>query len=223
MTSTMMKLKLNVLEDPVHRQPDHGASHGALSPMDPPQAYQPPGVETIPEGGLHPFLGRLGGEHARLGEALDRVESVLQKVKTDGFNEESDREVMRFLETFDRDFVPHSREEEAVLFPLLHDRLIADGEHSKGGETVTTPVDIMRKEHQDAAQLAAVALNFIRLGLTLRDEASALTVVKAGLHAMDNLVELLRLHMFREDNIVFASAQRLLSKAELDGMGARRA
>ncbi|MCC6850271.1 MAG: hemerythrin domain-containing protein [Deltaproteobacteria bacterium] len=206
--------------DPVRRQAELGTESTGLSPMDPPEAFAPPGLEPIPPAELHPFLRRLGEEHARLTEALDGLETVLQEVGTSGFTTNVDHAVMRFLEVFDRDFVSHSREEEAVLFPPLHQRLIDDGEHSRG-ETVTTAVDVMCGEHLKAVQLAAVVLNLLRVGSCLPDERSARIVIGAALREAENLIELLRLHMFREDNIVFASAQRLLSTAELDAMARR--
>lgn len=203
--------------DPVRRQPARGVELDGLSPMDPPEAFAPPGLEPIPATELHPVLRRLCSEHANLAGALDAVEAVLRDVRDTGFTTEADHALMRFLEVVDRDFVPHSREEEAALFPLLRRRLIADGEHSRGA-TVTTPVDVMRDEHLRAVQLAAVVLNLLRVGSALPDERSARVVVGAALREAENLIELLRLHLFREDNIVFAAAQRLLSVAELDGL-----
>lgn len=185
--------------------------------MDPPEAYAPPGWDRMPPADLHPFLRSLSEEHARLTEALSAVEDAIGSAKENGFTQETDHALMYFLQVFDRDFIPHSREEETTLFPLLSERLIADGEHSKG-KTVTTAVDVMRDEHLKAVQLAAVVLNFVRVGLCLPDERSRRTVIDAALRETTNLVELLRLHIFREDNIVFPSTQRLISAREMDAM-----
>jgi hemerythrin-like domain-containing protein len=48
-------------------------------------------------------------------------------------------------------------------------------------------------------------------------------LLDAALEQAKNLGELLRLHVFREDNIVFPLAHSLISRAEFDGMptGAR--
>lgn len=214
--------KLTVVhDDPIHRHAERDVEHAGMSPMDPPEAYAPPAAQAVDPAEFHPYLRRLTAEHHDLAGALDALEGVLQAAKSGGFDEDADRGLMRFLEVFDRDFIPHSLEEEVTLFPLLRQRLLADGEHSSG-PTPTTPVDVMRQEHQRAVQLATVALNLIRLGPTLPDARSAQIVVNAGLHAVENLVELLRLHIFREDHIVFASAHRLLSPAELDAFPPRR-
>ncbi|HJW76737.1 MAG: hypothetical protein A2138_20475 [Deltaproteobacteria bacterium RBG_16_71_12] len=208
--------------DPVRRQEERGCDQAeGLSPMDPPDAYAPPGETGGDAADLakrHPYLRALSEEHARLMEAMALVEEKLAKVAETGFTADADVAVMRFLETFDREFVPHSREEEARLFPLLHERLIADGEHSKG-RVVTTAIDVMKDEHLKAVQLAAVVLNFVRMASVLPDEKSAQLVVDAALGELTKLVELLRLHIFREDGIVFARAQGLIAPTELDAIG----
>lgn len=209
------------LYDPVGKQSERDFEQVGLSPMDPPEAYAPPNLEAISAVEMHPFLAHLATEHTKLTEALDTLEGVLSDVKSNGFSTQADHAIMRFLEVFDHDFVPHSQEEEDLLFPLLHTRLVEDGEHSKGGKTVTTAVHVMCNEHRLALQHASVMMNFVRMGTCLPDERSAQMVIDAGLREAEKLVELLRLHMFREDNIVFVSAQRLISKAELDGFCAR--
>lgn len=203
--------------DPVHRQPERGIGEQGMSPMDPPDAFAPPGLEDSIITERHSFLQGLSEDHARLSAELDAVEVVIESVATDGLSEQADHAMMRFLQVFDQEFVRHSREEEITLFPLLHQRLIADGEHGRG-DTITTSVDLMRDEHLRAIQLAAVVLNLLRLGTCLPDEQSAQMVINVAFREATNLVELLRLHMFREDNIVFASAHRLISEAELDAM-----
>ena len=208
--------KLNVI-DPVRRQQERGIEHAGISPMDPPEAFAPPGLQRVSPEDMHPFLRCLSEEHACLSQELDTIEEMIQSVKVDGFTAAADRALMGFLQALDRDFIPHSREEELVLFPLLNERLIKDGEHSKGAR-VTTAVDVMRDEHLKAVQLAAVVLNLVRLGSVLPDERSAGIVINAAVREVTNLVELLRLHMFREDNILFASANRLISPVELDRM-----
>ncbi len=209
--------------DPVRRQEERGCDQpDGLSPMDPPDAYAPPGEVPGDEADLakrHGYLRALTGDHARLMEAMALVEEKLANVRETGFTQAADVAVMRFLETFDREFIAHSREEEARLFPLLHERLIAAGEHSKS-RVITTAIDVMKDEHLKAVQLAAVVLNLVRVASVLPDEKSAQLVVNAALGELTKLVELLRLHIFREDGIVFARAQGLLSTAELDAMGA---
>ena len=48
-------------------------------------------------------------------------------------------------------------------------------------------------------------------------------VLDAALEQGKNLVELLRLHVFREDNVVFSLAHRLIATTEFDEMQSRTA
>jgi len=61
-------------------------------------------------------------------------------------------------------------------------------------------------------------VNFLGLVFRLPDERSGMIVLDAALEQGKNLVELLRLHVFREDNVVFPLAHRLISRAEFDAM-----
>ena len=211
--------KLNRV-DPLRKQPDKGLDDGdgeGLSPMDPPDAYAPPSVAPVSPAEMHPFLRKFRDEHVPFMEELNAFEETILSIQKTGFTKESDAKLRRFFHFFDHVFVPHSRREEVALFPLLHERLIADGEHSKG-EVPTTAIDLMEDEHAKAMQLAAVVLNFLGLAFRLPDERSRLIVLDAALEQGKNLVELLRLHIFREDNMVFALAHRLISRAEFDQM-----
>ena len=209
--------------DPLRKQAERGLDGGqGLSPMDPPDAYAPSSIEPVPAEALHPFLRQFRDEHVLFMEELNAFEGTILSVQKIGFTKESDAKLKRFFHFFDQEFTPHNRREEATLFPLLHQRLIADGEHGKG-KVPTTAIDLMEDEHAKAMQLAAVVLNFLGLAFRLPDERSRLIVLDAALEQGKNLVELLRLHVFREDNIVFSLAHRLISRAEFDEMQSRAA
>jgi hemerythrin-like domain-containing protein len=203
--------------DPLQKQGEHGVDVKELSPMDPPEAYSPPTLDRVDPAEMHPFLGKFCEEHVVFMEEIKAFEEAILSIQKDGFTRELDKRLKAFFYFFDSDFVPHSKREEATLFPLLSERLIADGEHSKG-EVPTTAVELMEDDHLKAVQLAAVILNFLGLGLRLPDERSRLIVLDAALEQGKNLVELLRLHIFREDNVVFSSAHRLIFGTEFDTM-----
>lgn len=201
--------------DPLHRQPDEGLVGDGLSPMDPPEAYAPPALPQVPVQEMHPFLQQLCAEHAQLLEALQGFEATILAIQETGFTKERDAALRQFFQQFDRAFVPQCRREEMTLFPLLRARLLADGEHSKT-EAPTTAVELMQDEHIKAVQRAAVVLNFLGLAMRLPDEHSRLIVLDAALEQGKQLVELLRLHLFREDHILFAQAHRLIAGSEFD-------
>lgn len=208
--------------DPLKRQPELGVATEDISPMDPPDAYSPPAMNRVAPDQMHPFLRTFTEEHALFMEELKVFEEAIFSIQKTGFTKELDGKLRHFFHFFDSDFVPHSQLEESALFPLLHQRLIVEGEHSPIGagqsEVPTTAVDLMRADHLKAVQLAAVILNFLGLAFRLPDEKSRLIVLDTALEQGKNLVELLRLHIFREDNILFSLAYRLISATEFDRM-----
>jgi len=220
---TIMNVHILNRIDPLRKQAERGLDGGqGLSPMDPPDAYAPPSVEPVPAADMHPFLRKFREEHGPFMEELNAFEEAILSVQKAGYTKESDARLRHFFHYFDQEFSPHHRREEATLFPLLHQRLIAAGEHGKGSD-VTTAIDLMQDEHAKALQLAAVVVNFLGLVFRLPDERSGMIVLDAALEQGKNLVELLRLHVFREDNVVFSLAHRLISRAEFDEMQSRAA
>ncbi len=215
-----MEFKLHRL-DPVSKQAERGVDSG-LSPMDPPDAYAPPSAETVSAAEMHPFLRQFVDEHVPFLKELEAFEEAIASIQKSGYTREADGKLRHFLNFFDEEFIAHHRREEALLFPLLHQRLIAQGEHSQG-EVATTAIDLMQDEHTKTVQLAAVILNFMGLAFRFPDERTRLVVLDAALEQGKLLVELLRLHIFREDNLIFALAHRLISTAEFDQMQSRAA
>ncbi len=203
--------------DPLKRMAEKESAREEFSPMDPPDAYAPPALEDAGYDDMHPFLQTLMDEHKAAVEALDAFESALLGIQARGFSREADQKLRDFFDYFDNHLSPHNRKEERALFPLLRRRLLESGEHDKGPGTVTG-VDVLEDDHVQILQLAAVAFNFFALSVRLPDAASRALVLDAALEQGKSLVERLKLHIFREDNVVFAQAQRLLSQEELDGI-----
>lgn len=216
----MQNPELNKI-DPLMKQPERGIGDGELSPMEPPEAYAPPAVDRIAPEDMHPYLRKFCEEHTAFLEELKIFEETIFAIQKVGFTKELDGKLRHFFHFFDHEFVPHNTREDTTLFPLLNQRLIEDGEHAKG-DVLMTAVDLMEDDHLKAMQLAAVVLNFLGLAFRLPDERSRLLVLDAALEQGKNLVELLRLHIFREDNIVFASAHRLITSAEFDRLESLR-
>lgn len=206
--------------DPVRRQAERGWPHGnGASPMDPPDAYAPPNAEQVPAQAMHPFLRKFHDEHIPLMRELTAFEEAIRSIQQNGYDRECDARLRQFFRFLDEEFAAHSRREEAILFPRLRQRLIESGEHGKGS-VPSTAADVMEDEHAKALQLAAVVVNFLGLVFRLPDERSAVIVLDAALEQGKNLAELLRLHVFRENNVLFPLAHRLVTTAEFDAMQA---
>jgi iron-sulfur cluster repair protein YtfE (RIC family) len=120
-----------------------------------------------------------------------------------------------FFTYFDDKVLEHNRREERQLFPLMHRRLVESGERSTGPEP-TTAVDLMEDDHVKFIQLGALAFNLLGLAARLPDERSAVFTYDAAFDAARELTEGLRLHIHREDSILFPLAHKLLGHEELD-------
>ncbi len=203
--------------DPLKRQPHKELEEQEFSPMDPPDAFSPPGVEKVDPEEMHIFLQNFLADHKTFQKVIDKFESTVLSIPKDGITKEHDQNVRKFFEYFDLEFKIHNRKEERVLFPLLHKRLLEKGEHSQGKEP-TTAVNILEDDHLKAIQQTAVIFNFFALSHRLPDQNSRLIVLDAALEQSKDLVELLKLHIFREENVVFPLAHKLISADELNSM-----
>lgn len=205
-------------KDPLRRNVEKGEDDQGLSPMAPPDGYAPPGKgQFVPREQLHPFLQSLWDEHRALIDDLRKFEGILQAIQETGVSREVDRGLRDFFMAVDEKLIPHNRREEHLLFPLLAKRLEEHGEHSKQDEP-TTGVDVLEHDHLQFIQRSAVVLNFLGMAGRLPDEASRLLMFDAAIEQGKVLVEQVRLHIFREDNIIFALAHEYITSEEFDRM-----
>lgn len=202
--------------DKVTKQPEKNVQD-ELSPMDPPDGYMPPATESVPYDEMHPFLQTFMDEHKAIIKELDKFEEILQSIQKEGIEKETNSKLSEFFKFFDDHSIPHHQREEKILFPLLHERLIEKGEHSQG-PSPSTAVDMLEDDHIKSVQLAATVFNLFALSGRLPDPDSRLVVLDIALQQGKSLVEMLRLHVFREDSIVFPIAHKHISKDEFDAM-----
>ena len=201
--------------DPLRRNVESEVDTEGMSPMDPPDAYSPTKVEGVDYGNLHPYLQELISEHTPIKEAVDVLEQELKRIKEHGVSRETNDAISKFFEFFDQEVLRHARVEDMSLFPMLHERLLEVGEHSKGPEN-TSAIDMMADEHERSLQLATIVFSFFSLMSRLPDADSRSVVLTMAVDQAENLVELMRLHLFREEEVVFPLAQKYLSKEQLD-------
>ena len=201
--------------DPLHRNVDKDAGGDELSPMEPPDAYAPPATVALDYDALHPFLKRVVDDHRNIGEQLGMLETALAEIEKTGMSPEAGAVLTKFFAFMDAEITPHHRREERKLFPLLRERLIASGEHA-GSADKRTGVDVLEDDHVKDIQHTAAACAFIGLFKRLPDPDSGKVALAWGVRQCRVLVEHLRLHIFREENIIFGLAQQHLSRAELD-------
>lgn len=200
-------------DDPLKRMVEKQSDQEEYSPMDPPES--PPGLEPIPYEKMPIFLQKFMDEHKACLKELAAFEQVLLKLQENGLtpNQDVDKGLRQFFSFLDESILLHNLKEEKILFPLLQERLLEMGEHSKG-QYSKTAVDMLEDDHIKLMQTAAVTFNLLGLAARLPEAASRLITLDAALQQGQSLVELIRLHIDREDNVVFSVAVKYLSGEE---------
>ena len=126
------------------------------------------------------------------------------------FNKDVSEAFNKFYQFFDDHILPHNQKEEKYYFRILHQRLIESGEHGNGAEPKTA-VDVMEDDHVKFIQLGSLSFNLFGLAYRLRDPESRALTFDVAYNTAKELVELLRLHIFREDETLFPLSQKLLT------------
>lgn len=203
--------------DPIKRIVEKGIEEGEeTSPMDPPEAYDTNyAITDVDLESMDKSLVSLIDEHKEVISELENFEISLIAFRKEGFKitKEINDSFASFFSFFDNDILVHNRKEERHLFPILKQRLIESGEHSTE-PTPKTPVDLMEDDHVKFIQLASLTFNFLGLAARLPDQHSRVLTYDVAYNSGIELVELLRLHIYREDNILFPLAHKLLTETE---------
>ncbi|PCJ27910.1 MAG: hypothetical protein COA97_02975 [Flavobacteriales bacterium] len=206
-------------DDPLKRDVYKDDELGENSPMDPPDAYDEDAtnVDGIEYKDLSSSLKSMIDEHNELTKEAEKFEKALGEFHESSyhFTQDINEKFNEFFKYFDNHILPHNRKEERHLFPILHKKLIESGEHSPNKEQETA-VDLMEDDHVKFIQLATLTFNLLGLASRLPDNHSRAITFDLAYHNGKELIELLRLHIFREDNTIFPLTQKLLSEEELE-------
>lgn len=209
---------MNKSDDPIKRYVEKDSAE-EMSPFDPPDAFDPQNIEPIAYEELHPFLKKLADEHTVFSTVLNAFEEALIKWRENNwrFDEEIDKKFKNFFEFIDEKVPVHNQKEEKDLFPLLNKKLIEIGEHNSKDSTLTG-ISIMEDEHIKVAQAAAIVFNFLGLGSRLPDQRSKEITFEAAFEQGIAIIETMKLHIFREENILFPQAMKLFDEDEFKQM-----
>lgn len=204
-------------DDPLMRDANKKLEVSEHSPMDPPDAYdkKSSNVNGITYADFDKVLKEMADEHKEVEQQTAKFEKALNDFHQSSyiFNQEINDRFNEFFLFFDEHILPHNRKEERFLFPVLNIKLIETGEHSPNSKKETA-VDLMEDDHIKFIQLASLTFNMLGLASRLPDLKSRAMTFDLAYHNGKELVELLRLHLFREDNTVFPLAQKLLNNEE---------
>lgn len=211
----MLNLKELQKTDPVKRNVEKGLEVVEHTPMDPPDAYTKGELGKIAYDEMDPALKQLVDEHKTVIAQVDAFEKALVNFREGGYTltNEINKVLGDFFKYFDEHLALHNEKEEKALFPLLNKKLLAAGEHSIG-EFPLTAIDIMEDDHVKFIQLGALSFNLLGLATRMTDERSRVFVFETAYNNARELIELLRLHIFREDHTLFPLAQKMISAEE---------
>lgn len=191
------------------------AEEQVYSPMEPPEAYHPPAIEPVSIEELHPFLQLLMMEHQDTVTRLDEFEKNLIEIKNEGINKGRNSKLGEFFEFLDNKIVLHNLKEERILFPYIHERMIENGENGSG-PVPETAVDVLEHDHIKTMEMGTLTFSLMGIASRLTDRVSNALLVDTAVEQGLALVELLRLHIFREDNVVFPLAHKYLTESDFD-------
>jgi len=189
--------------------------------------YTPPAtIDPVPYEEMPGLLQQFMDEHETYKEEIDRFEEELLRFKKEKWvMDQKINEVFgHFFNFVDEKILDHNRREEETLFPLLQQRLMETGEHSQfnkympGGEESRTAVDMMEDDHTKIIQMSTLTFNFLGLAPRLPDVRSQSMVSDLAFEQGQQLIELLRLHVERENKTLFPLACRLISDEEFGQM-----
>lgn len=207
---------MKIANDPIVRDCKSGLVEGEVSsPMDPPNPYQLNQKLDVPYEDLAKPLQHLYDEHTAYLVILEAFEKALIEFRDRGWtmNESISKGFRDYFESVDTLTSKHNIKEERALFPILKERMIAAGECSPGLNP-TTPTDVMEDEHMTVMQLSCLVFNLLGLGAKLPDPMSRNIIYQNAMEQGRDIVEIMRLHIFKENQVLIPMAHRLLSKED---------
>lgn len=213
----MLNLKELSKTDPVTRNVEKGLEAEEHTPLDPPGAYTKGALSKVTYEDMAPALRELMDEHKALTSKFEAFEAALIEFRTNNYvlSNPVNSVFSDFFKYFDERLSIHNQKEEKALFPVLNKRLLEAGEHSTG-EVPVTAIDVMEDDHVKFIQLGALTFNLLGLATRITDEKSRIFIFETAYNNGRELIELMRLHIFREDHTLFPLAQKLLTPADQD-------
>ena len=212
------KLKsTEVKKELLKRDVEKGLEETEHSPMEPPNAYNQPGKLKVSFDEMEKPLKEFVEEHKEVIQQVELFEKALVQFKLNGYKvDHKINEVFgNFFKYFDEHILPHNHKEEKTLFPVLNKRLLAAGEHSIGQVPVTA-IDVMEDDHVKFIQLGVLTFNFLGIATRIQDTASRIFILDTAYENARELIELLKLHIYREDYTLFPLAQKYMSKEDFE-------
>lgn len=209
----------NAQNDKIKRMVEKSSEDEGMSPMSPPEYNNPPSkIEEIPYDQLPKSIKVLVDDHKAAIEKVSKFENALIKFNESNYTYTQDlsTEFRDFFEFFDNKLMPHHQKEDKHLFPILGKYLLKAGEHSKymTNNSYETPVDVMEDDHLKMMQAGSLVFNLLGIFVRVPDPVSRGLLADIIFNKGMELIDLLRTHIYQEDNVLFPQAVKYLSKDE---------
>jgi hemerythrin-like domain-containing protein len=143
-------------------------------------------------------------EHRRVLEKLEALEAAAARDARGGRRKWSADEIHKFLEGMGGAFESHMRAEDDGLFPTLLEAL----------PQAMANVEPLRAEHATLRTMLA------QLAATIEEPAGAERDEQIGVQ-MKDLIDLVRIHIRKEEALVISVAERVLRPREVEALAAR--
>lgn len=205
------------IREALNRDVEHGLENEPSSPMNPPQPFHLAGIEKVALADLAAPLQELVAEHKTFLAVLDGFESALVSFKSSGWmiDKAASDAFAKFFNHMDHETPRHNAKEEKALFPILQKKLIAAGECSPG-ERPSTAIDVMEDDHLRVMQSVCLVFNLLGISSRLKDPESRATVCQIACDQGREIAETMRLHVFKENEVLFPRAQQLIAPDEME-------
>lgn len=150
---------------------------------------------------MNRFIRKLLTEHEHGLVQLGFLDDATQRMNKKGFSEEDFRIVKKSSAFISHEVRLHSESEEINLFPLLEKHLSQNG-----------PTQVMRVEHR----LLWDRLNKFNKSIEMvENDKNNLEFLKSLRSNAQQIVGLLSEHIYKENNILFPMAEKILTENEL--------
>ena len=165
------------------------------------------GIDEIAYENMHPFLQELIDEHNVYTKKLNAFEEAIAIIESGKVDKDIDEKLRQFFSYFDEQIVSYDQEGEKYLFAKVSKKMTEAENISIMGS--------LENDHMKSIQMAAVAFNMLALFSRIPDENSRFIILDMALKQAKELLELLRVHIYREDTMIFPYAQRNFTDEEL--------
>ncbi len=208
--------------DPLKRNVEKGLEEDNPSPMDPPEFYAPSTVKPVAIEDMPKFLRDLIEDHDRFLKIFSVFENAFIELKTNKwvFTPEISSAFKSFFQMMDHEVATHTKKEEKAFFPFLYEKFLAVGEHSPVAKP-TTPVDVMEADHERVEQSTVLVFNLLGLAPRMKNQEDREFLFEMAFEQGQEIVEVMKLHIYKENTTLFPLACQLLSEEEMKEITAK--